>query len=57
MQCIKKQIVSVIGSINKPNSNSLNPFMPNVFSHHYQLDESISNLRVVGKYVSIPFKF
>ena len=24
----------------------LNPFMPNVFSHHYQFGESISNLRV-----------
>ena len=26
----------------------INPFMPNVFSHPYQLDESISNFRVVG---------
>ena len=26
----------------------LNPFMPNEISHHYQLDESISNIRVVG---------
>ena len=27
-----------------------NPFMWNVFSHPYQLDESISNFRVVGLY-------
>ena len=26
----------------------LNPFMPNVFSHLYQLDESISYSRAVG---------
>ena len=25
-----------------------NLFMPNVISYHYQLDESISNLKVVG---------
>ena len=35
----------------------LNPFMSNGFSHNYQLDESISNLKVVGEYVSNPFKF
>ena len=28
----------------------LNPFMHNVFSHPYQLDNSISNFRVVGWY-------
>ena len=27
--------------------------MPNVFSHLYQLDESISNCRVVGWYLNI----
>ena len=27
-----------------------NPFMPIVFSHPYQLDDSISNFRVVGRY-------
>ena len=26
----------------------VNPFMPNGISHHYQLDESFSNIRVVG---------
>ena len=36
---------------------NINPFMPNVFSHPYQLDESISNLRVVGWYFSFLFKF
>ena len=30
----------------------LNPFMPNVFSYPYQLDKSISNLRVGGWYFS-----
>ena len=30
-----------------------NPFMPNVFSHPYQLNESISNFRVVGWYFSL----
>ena len=35
----------------------LNSFMPNVFSHPYQLDESISNFRVVGWYDSFLFKF
>ena len=33
----------------------LNPLMRNRFSLHYQLDDSISNLRVVGEYVSTPF--
>ena len=31
------------------NTHTLNPFMPIGFSHPYQLDESISNLRVVGE--------
>ena len=35
----------------------INPFMPNVFSHLYQLDESISNFRVVGWYFSFILKF
>ena len=35
----------------------LNPFIPNVFSHHYQLDESISNFRVVGWYFSFLYNF
>ena len=26
----------------------LNPFMPNIFSHPYQLDESISSLGLLG---------
>ena len=30
-----------------------NPFIPNIFSHPYQLDESISNFRVVGWYIFI----
>ena len=35
----------------------INPCMLNVFSHPYQLDESISNFRVVGWYFSFLFKF
>ena len=31
--------------------------MPNVFSHNYSLDESISNFRVVGWYFSFLFNF
>ena len=31
---------------------AFNPFMPNVFSYPYQLDESISNFRIVGWYFS-----
>ena len=31
--------------------------MPNVFSHPYQLDESISNFRVVGWLFSFLFRF
>ena len=31
--------------------------MPNLFSHPFQMDESISNLRVVGWYFSFLFKF
>ena len=30
--------------------------MPNVFSHFYQLDEAISNFRVVGWHFSFVFK-
>ena len=36
---------------------SFNPFMPNVFSHPYQLDEFIFYLMVVGWYFSFLFKF
>ena len=36
---------------------TVNPFMPNVYSHPYQLDESISNFRVVGWYFSFLFEF
>ena len=35
----------------------INPFVPNVFSHPYQFDESISNSKVVGKHFSFLFKF
>ena len=31
--------------------------MANVFSHPYQMNESISNFRVVGLYFSFLFKF
>ena len=31
--------------------------MPNGFSHLYQLDEFISNFRVLGWYFSVLFKF
>ena len=34
----------------------LNPFMPNVFSNPYQLDNSISNSRVVRWCFSVSFK-
>ena len=34
----------------------INPFMLNVFSYPYQLDESISNFRVVGWHFSFLFK-
>ena len=34
-----------------------NPFMPNVISLSYQLDQSISVLRVVGWYFSLLFNF
>ena len=37
--------------------SNVNPFMPNVFSHPYQLEESISNFRVVGWYFSFLFIF
>ena len=30
----------------------INPFMPNVLPHLYQLNESVSNFRVVGWYFS-----
>ena len=40
-----------------PQLQEFNLFMPNVFSHPYQLDESISNFRVVGRYFSFLFKF
>ena len=33
------------------------PFMPNGITYPYQLDESISNFRVVGWYFSFLFKF
>ena len=36
---------------------NLSSFMPNVFSHPYQLNESISNFRVVGWYFSFLFKY
>ena len=35
----------------------INPFMPNVFSHPYQLDESISNFGGDGWYFTFLFKF
>ena len=35
--------------------NVFNPFMTNVFCHPYQLDESISNFRIVRWYFSIFF--
>ena len=35
----------------------LNPFQPNGISHPYQLDQSISVLRVVAWYFSVIFKF
>ena len=35
----------------------LNPFKPNGISHYYQLDQSISILRLVGWYFRILYKF
>ena len=40
-----------------PFDHFFNPFMLNVFSHLYQLDKPISNVRVVGWYFSFLFKF
>ena len=37
-------------------SSHINPFMLNVFSHPFQLNESIFNFRVVGWYFSFLFK-
>ena len=37
--------------------NNFNPFMSNGISPSCQLDESISNFRIVGWYVSFLFKF
>ena len=36
---------------------TVNPFKPNEIPHSYQLDKSISVLRVVGWYFSFLFKF
>ena len=36
---------------------SVNPFMPNGISHHYDLDEPISNCRAVELYFSFLMKF
>ena len=35
---------------------AINPFKPNEISQSYQLDQSISILRVVGQYISYLFK-
>ena len=37
--------------------NSFNPFMVDVFSYPYQLDESTSNFRVAAQYFTFLFKF
>ena len=37
--------------------SSVSPYKPNGNSHDYQLDQSISVLRVVGWYFSFLFKF
>ena len=39
MDYIKGSFLCILGYF-------LNPFMPNGISHHYQFDESISNMRV-----------
>ena len=39
-----------------PGLNMVNPFMPNVYFHPYQVDKSISVLRIVGCFFS-PFLF
>ena len=36
--------------------NSFNPFMVDVFSYPYQLDESTSNFRVAAQYFTFLFK-
>ena len=46
---IKLKLVEVIGDL-------LNPFVPNLFSHPFQLDESISNFKVVGCFTSVLFQ-
>ena len=44
-------------SINLDIYIKVNPFKPNGISHCYQLDQSISFLRVFGLYFSFLFKF
>ena len=44
-------------SISIYRGSNINPFMPNVFSHPYQLAESIFNFRVVGRDFSFLFIF
>ena len=46
------------GPLEKPGSyySVVNPFEPNEISHSYQLDQSISVLRIVGWYFSFLFK-
>ena len=69
---LQKQIVNIRGDLHvffevheiknamcsiQTDHDTLHPLMPRVFSHPYQLDESISNFRVVGWYFSFLFKF
>ena len=58
LHCLPKYLFKGVWSANRltPVKIIPNPFMLNVFSHPYQLDESISNFRVVGWYFSFKFK-
>ena len=55
--CLKSIKISLVMMIAITETTDINAFMPNVFSHPYQLDEPISNFWVVGWYFSFLLKF
>ena len=48
VHCLVSLMAMFARTIDWQTGLSFNPFMPNVFFHLYQLDESISNFSVVG---------
>ena len=54
---IRRITFVVLGQVSYLFVLQIYPFMSNVFSHPYQLDESISNFRVVGWYFSFYSNF